>query len=54
MASVEHLQPDGMSPNGGRYTHVVKVGPWVFIAGQTASDENMTRLFAVSGSNRSL
>ena len=40
MASVEHLQPEGMSPNGGRYTHVVKVGPWVFIAGQTASDEN--------------
>ena len=40
MASVEHLQPEGMSPNGGRYTHVVKVGPWVSIAGQTASDEN--------------
>jgi enamine deaminase RidA (YjgF/YER057c/UK114 family) len=27
-----------MSPNGNRYTHVVKVGPWVHIAGQTASD----------------
>ena len=40
MANVEHLQPEGMSPNGGRYTHVVKAGPWVFIAGQTASDEN--------------
>ncbi|MCY4583136.1 MAG: Rid family hydrolase, partial [Chloroflexi bacterium] len=40
MATVEHLQPEGMSPNGGRYTHVVKAGPWVFIAGQTASDEN--------------
>ena len=40
MASVEHLQPEGMSPNGGRYTHVVKAGPWVHIAGQTASDEN--------------
>ena len=40
MASVEHLQPEGMSPNGNRYTHVVKAGPWVFIAGQTASDEN--------------
>ena len=40
MANVEHLQPEGMSPNGGRYMHVVKVGPWVFIAGQTASDEN--------------
>ena len=38
MATVEHLQPEGMSPNGGRYTHVVKIGPWVLIAGQTASD----------------
>ena len=38
MATVEHLQPEGMSPNGNRYTHVVKVGPWVIIAGQTASD----------------
>ena len=38
MATVEHLQPEGMSPNGNRYTHVVKVGPWVMIAGQTASD----------------
>ncbi len=38
MATVEHLQPEGMSPNGNRYTHVVKVGPWIFIAGQTASD----------------
>ena len=40
MATVEHLQPQGMSPNNNRYTHVVKVGPWVYIAGQTASDEN--------------
>ena len=40
MASVEHLQPEGMSPNGNRYTHVVKAGPWAFIAGQTASDAN--------------
>ena len=39
MAIVEHLQPEGMSPIGNRYTHVVKVGPWVFIAGQTASNE---------------
>ena len=38
MATVEHLRPEGMSPNGNRYTHVVKVGPWVLIAGQTASD----------------
>ena len=40
MATVERLQPAGMSPNGNRYTHVIKVGPWVTIAGQTASDEN--------------
>ena len=40
MATVEHLQPAGMSPNGNRYTHVIKVGPWVSIAGQTAADEN--------------
>ena len=40
MATLEHLQPTGMSPNNNRYTHVIKVGPWVYIAGQTASDEN--------------
>ena len=40
MATVEHLQPQGMSPNNNRYTHVIKVGPWVYIAGQTASDES--------------
>ena len=40
MATVERLQPAGMSPNGNRYTHVIKVGPWVYVAGQTASDEN--------------
>ncbi|MBL75616.1 MAG: enamine deaminase RidA [Chloroflexi bacterium] len=40
MSEVQFLQPEGLSPNGNRYTHVVKVGPWVFIAGQTASDEN--------------
>ncbi len=38
MPAVEHLQPDGMSPNSNRYSHVVKIGPWVHIAGQTASD----------------
>ncbi len=38
MAKVEHIQPEGSSPNGNRYTHVVKVGPWIQIAGQTASD----------------
>ena len=37
---VEHLQPDGMTPNQNRYTHVVKVGPWVHIAGQVAADEH--------------
>ena len=40
VAEVQHLQPKGMSPNGNRYTHVVKVGPWVYIAGQTATDES--------------
>jgi len=39
MANVEHLQPAGMSDNGNRYTHVIKVGPWINIAGQTASDD---------------
>ena len=40
MATIERSQPAGMSPNANRYTHVIKVGPWVYIAGQTASDEN--------------
>ena len=40
MPAVEHLQPEGMSPNNNRYTHVIKVGPWVHIAGQTASDSD--------------
>jgi enamine deaminase RidA (YjgF/YER057c/UK114 family) len=40
MATVEHIQPKGSPPNDNRYTHVVKVGPWVHIAGQTATDEN--------------
>ena len=39
MTNVEHLQPAGMSDNGNRYTHVIKVGPWINIAGQTASDD---------------
>ena len=39
MTDVERLQPEGMSPNANRYTHVIKIGPWVFIAGQTASNE---------------
>ena len=40
MPAVEHIQPAGSPPNNNRYSHVVKIGPWVFIAGQTASDEN--------------
>ena len=40
MADVQHLQPAGMSPNGNRYTHVIKIGDWVNVAGQTASNEN--------------
>lgn len=40
MATVEHIQPEAGSPNGNRYTHVVKVGPWVQVAGQTASDRD--------------
>lgn len=38
MATVEHIQPEGSPANGGRYSHVVKVGPWIQIAGQTPSD----------------
>ena len=40
MATVEHIQPEGSSPNGNRYTHVVRVGPWIHVAGQTASDSD--------------
>jgi enamine deaminase RidA (YjgF/YER057c/UK114 family) len=40
MADVQRLQPKGMSPTNNRYSHVVKIGPWVYIAGQTAADEN--------------
>ena len=40
MADVQRTQPKGMSPNNNRYSHVVKIGPWVYIAGQTAADEN--------------
>jgi enamine deaminase RidA (YjgF/YER057c/UK114 family) len=38
MAEIQHIQPEGSSPNSNRYTHVVKIGPWVHIAGQTASN----------------
>jgi enamine deaminase RidA (YjgF/YER057c/UK114 family) len=40
MPAVEHIQPAHLSNPGKRYTHVVRVGDWVYIAGQTASDEN--------------
>ncbi|MEX2431166.1 MAG: RidA family protein [Dehalococcoidia bacterium] len=40
MPTAEYLQPTNLSPNGNRYTHVVKVGDWVYIAGQTAADES--------------
>ena len=39
MVDVQHLQPEGMSPNDNRYTHVIKIGPWVMIAGQTSANE---------------
>ncbi len=38
MATVERIQPEGSPENGGRYSHVVKIGPWIQIAGQTPSD----------------
>jgi 2-iminobutanoate/2-iminopropanoate deaminase len=38
MATVEHIKPEGSPENHGRYSHVVKVGPWIQIAGQTPSD----------------
>jgi enamine deaminase RidA (YjgF/YER057c/UK114 family) len=42
MTPVEHIQPDRLSPTGNRYTHVIKAGDWVYISGQTASDESGT------------
>jgi enamine deaminase RidA (YjgF/YER057c/UK114 family) len=38
MAQIEHLQPEGMPDNGNRYSHIVRVGPWITIAGQVAAD----------------
>ncbi|MEK9659362.1 MAG: RidA family protein [Chloroflexota bacterium] len=38
MASLEHLQPAGMPDNANRYSQIVRVGPWVYIAGQVAAD----------------
>lgn len=35
---VEHIQPTTMRSNQNRYSHVVKIGSWVIIAGQGPSD----------------
>ena len=37
MANVEHLHPEGLADNGNRFTHVIKLGPWINIAGQTST-----------------
>ena len=39
MTDVERYQPETLPPNGGRFTHVTKIGPMVFIAGQTGRNE---------------
>ena len=40
MAPIEHMvEPAGLAPTGGRYSQVVKVGDWLFIAGQTPLDD---------------
>ena len=37
---IDHLQPDTMPPSAALgFTQVVRVGEWVYIAGQTAVDE---------------
>ena len=35
---VEHIQPTTLRSNQNRYSHVVKIGSWVIIAGQGPSD----------------
>ncbi len=40
MANAQHLQPAGMYDSSLRYSHVVKVGNTVYIAGQGASGAN--------------
>ena len=40
MAEARHFDPEGMAPPGGRYSQVVKWDKLVFIAGQTAVDDN--------------
>ena len=42
MANVEHINPETIPPpiaNG--YTHVVKIGPWVYIAGQVGGKDGV-------------
>ncbi len=38
MAEVQHISPPELVDTTGRYTHVVKAGNLVFIAGQTSAD----------------
>lgn len=38
MAQIQRLNPPGMQDPGNRYTHVIKAGNLVFIAGQTSVD----------------
>ncbi len=38
MVEVQHVQPEGLTDNRNRYSHIVKIGPWVFIAGQGPGD----------------
>jgi enamine deaminase RidA (YjgF/YER057c/UK114 family) len=38
MTKVEHLQPESLRDNQSRYSHVVKAGDWVLIAGQGPAD----------------
>ena len=38
MTKVEHLQPESLRDNQSRYSHVVKAGNWVLIAGQGPAD----------------
>ena len=40
MANALHIQPEGLQDSRTRYTHVVKTGTLVFIAGQTAVDQS--------------
>lgn len=39
IAQMEIIRPEGLSPVGP-YSPAVRIGPWVFISGQIALDEN--------------